>query len=117
MKLGTLYAIPLLMLIIGEEGKDLMAEANDSHNVDNCHTTHEQVTDAPHQIEGGHSTEKDHHGTVHYPQQKEPTAVGGKELHVHLTIGVVSDDTAEGKHQYCQCHEDGAHRPHLVLEG
>ena len=117
MKCGALDACALLPDIVFQQEDSVRMELDDGKKVAQRDAAHEQITEIPHQIETGQSTEEHHDNTVHHPHEGQPAMVGSEKLHVHLAIGVVADDRREGKHEDSYGNKRGTDRAYLVLQG
>lgn len=117
MERGALDALPLLSLIVFEQESRLRTQFHYGHEVTECDEAHEEIANAPHEVEAGQRSEEHHHDAVHDAHEGQPTLPRREKLHVHLAVGVVADDRREGKEEDGYSHKIGAGRSHLALQG
>lgn len=114
MERGTLDAGTFLSHIIFQKPDGTGMEADDGVEVTERDATHEEIAQAPYQVEARQGSKHHHHDAVHHPHEEQPATVLREELHIHLAIGVVADDRREGEHEDGQGDKGGAHLPHLT---
>lgn len=114
MERGALDAGTFLPHIIFQKPDGTGMEADDGVEVTERDATHEEIAQAPYQVEARQGSEHHHHDAVHHPHEEQPATVLREELHIHLAIGVVADDRREGKHEDGQGDKGGTDLPHLT---